>query len=73
MRGGDRLSLRELREKAGVSRADVAKKLFVDISCVTHWELGDWAPGRKYHKKLAKLYGVTESDIKAAASETPIK
>lgn len=67
------MTLKGLREKAGVSRADVAKKLFVDISCVTHWELGDWAPGRKYHKKLAKLYGVTESDIKAAMAETTTK
>lgn len=30
-------------------------------------EYGDWAPARKYYKKMAKLYGVSEEEIKAAA------
>ena len=57
------MPLRELRELAGLTRAQVAKKLNVDLSCVTHWELGDWRPSRKYHKKLAKLYGVTVEEL----------
>lgn len=60
------MTLRELRERSGLTRAQVAKKLNVDLSCVTHWELGDWRPTRKYHKKLAKLYGVTVADIEDA-------
>lgn len=63
------MTLRELRERSGLTRAQVAKKLNVDLSCVTHWELGDWRPLRKYHKKLAKMYGVTESEIKMLADE----
>ena len=61
------MTLKELRERATLTQAQVAKKMFVDQSCVSHWEAGDWKPARKYHKKLAKLYGVTESEIKALA------
>lgn len=57
------LTLRELRERSGLTRAQVAKKLNVGLSCVTHWELGDWRPLRKYHKKLAKMYGVTVDEL----------
>ena len=57
------MALRELRECSGLTRAQVAKKLNVDLSCVTHWELGDWRPLRKYHKKLAKMYGVTVDEL----------
>lgn len=60
------MPLKELRERSGLTRAQVAKKLNVDLSCVTHWELGDWRPTRKYHKKLARLYGVTVADIEDA-------
>ena len=57
------MTLRELRERSGLTRAQVAKKLNVDLSCVTHWELGDWRPLRKCHKKLAKMYGVTVDEL----------
>ena len=57
------MTLRELRERSGLTRAQVAKKLNVDLSCVTHWELGDWRPLRKYHKKLSKMYGVTVDEL----------
>lgn len=61
------LTLREMRDRANLSCTQVGKKLFVDQSCVRHWEYGDWAPARKYYKKMAKLYGVSEEEIKAAA------
>lgn len=61
------MALKELRERSGLTRAQVAKKLNVDLSCVTHWELGDWRPARKHHKKLARMYGVTETEIRAAS------
>lgn len=61
------MTLKELREQAGLTRGQVAKKTYVDVSCVAHWELGDWAPPKKHRKKLAKLYGVPESEIKAIA------
>lgn len=63
------MTLRELRERSGLTRAQVAKKLNVDLSCVTHWELGDWRPLRKYHKKLAKMYGVTVGELLESREE----
>mgnify|MGYP002768731479 CR=1 FL=1 len=62
------MTLKELRTNAGLTREQIAKKAFVDVSCITHWELGDWAPSKKYHKKLAKLYGVSETEIAAIAA-----
>lgn len=64
------MALRELRERSGLTRAQVAKKLNVDLSCVTHWELGDWRPLRKYHKKLARMYGASDKELIEALEET---
>lgn len=64
------MTMRELRERSGLTREQVAKKLNVDLSCVTHWELGDWRPSRKYHKKLAKMYGVSEKELIESLEET---
>lgn len=57
------MTLKELRERTGLTQAQVAKKMFVCQSCVSHWESGDWGLSRKYHKKLAKLYGVSVEEL----------
>ena len=62
-KAGENLTLRQLRENAGLRQVDVAKKLDVDQSAVSHWESGDTRPSRKYQKKLAKLYGCTVDDL----------
>lgn len=63
------MTFKELRIRAGLTQAAVGKKLNVTQSCVCRWELGTWPPCRKLHKKLAKLYGVTEAEIKTIADE----
>lgn len=60
------MTLKELRLAAGLQQADVAKRLHVTETAVSNWELGKNAISRKYHKKLAKLYGVTDEEIIAA-------
>lgn len=60
------MTLRELRENAMLKQEEVAKKLLVDQSAVSNWERGTAKPLRKYRKKLAKLYGVTVSEIEEA-------
>lgn len=60
------MTLRELRENASLKQEDVAKKLTVDQSAVSNWERGTARPLAKYRKKLAKLYGVTVSEIEEA-------
>ena len=63
------MDLKELRNLANLTRKQVARKLNIDVSCVSHWELNDWAPPQKHWRKLAKMYNVTESDIKTLAVE----
>lgn len=70
------MRLREYRERAGLRQIDVAKKMNVDQAAVSKWESGENRISRKYHKKLARLYGVTvdallaDDDTKAEGQET---
>ena len=57
------MNLRELRKNAGLSQTAVAKKLNVDQAAISNWERGINPPLKKYHKKLAKLYGVSKEQI----------
>ncbi len=57
------MTLKELRLAAGLQQAEVAKKLGVTTTAVSNWELGKNSILRKYHKKLAKLYGVTVEEL----------
>ena len=61
--GGDRLRLKELRLKAGLTQDEVAKKMNVDQSAVHLWETGKIRIARKHHKKLARLYKVTVEEL----------
>lgn len=63
------MTFKELRIRAGLTQAVVGKKLNVDQSCISRWESGTWPPQRKLHKKLARLYGVTEAEIKVIADK----
>ena len=65
--GGERLTLKEMRLRSGLRQEDVARKLNVDQTAVSHWENGRTRPCRKYRKKLAKLYGVGEEEINEAS------
>lgn len=60
------MKLDELRKAAGLTQEYVAKKLDVDQAAVSKWEGGVHKPSRKYHKKLAKLYGCTAEAIEEA-------
>lgn len=60
------MELRELRMMAMLSQADVAKKLNVNQAAVSNWERGLNPPSRKYRRKLAKMYGVTEAQLMEA-------
>lgn len=64
-RGDKRLDLKEFRARAGLRQIDVAKKLNVTPMAVSNWENGLNKIARKYHKKLAKLYGCTVDELLA--------
>ena len=57
------MTLKELRKQANLTQEDVGKKLNVDQAAISKWESGNTKPSRKYHKKLAKLYGVTVDEL----------
>ena len=59
------MNIRFYREKAGLRQEDLAKKLDVDQTAVSNWELGKSKPLRKYHKKLAKILGCTVEELLA--------
>lgn len=58
------MTLRERREAAGLLQETVAKKLDITQAAVSRWESGDTKRiSKKYHKKLAKLYGCTVDEL----------
>ena len=59
------MNIRSFREAAGLRQSDLAKKLDVDQTAVSNWELGKAKPLRKYHKKLAKLLNCTVEELLA--------
>ena len=63
-------TLKEMRLRIGYSRPQVANKLNVSDTAIAHWESEDWTPSTKYHKPLARIYGVPLADFRAVIEET---
>lgn len=51
--------IKTLREEAGLSQAQLAKKLCITRSSVNAWEMGLSTPTTQYVVELAKLFHVT--------------
>lgn len=60
--------MKEMRERLGLTQAQIADRLEVDKSTVSKWESGDSTPLRKYRRKLCELLGCTEEELIAPAS-----
>lgn len=69
-KGGERLTLREMRTNAKLLQETVALRMDVDQAAVSKWDTGETKPSRKYHKKLAKLYGVSVEELLSGIAET---
>lgn len=61
------MELKAIRENAGLRQEDVAKKLRVRVSAVSNWERGVNGIASKYIRPLTRMYGVTETEIRAAS------
>lgn len=62
------MALKEIRQKRGLTQAQVADAVEVDQSTVAKWENNRSTPLRKYRRKLCDLLGCTESELLADAA-----
>lgn len=63
--------LTQLRQKAGLKTADLAKMIGVSERLVRHWEAGTRSPSRRKASALANLLGAIvhkQFDLEAAAA-----
>ena len=58
-----RLRIKELREAAGMSRKQLAKKLCYAENTVAHWERSDRIPGVDTLLVVADILSVTLDDL----------
>lgn len=61
------MTMREYRKRAGLTQAQVAERVDVDQTSVSHWEAGRAAPCKKHRERLARLYGVTVEELTGPA------
>ena len=64
--------IKELREKAGYSQSQLARKLDVTRSSVNAWEMGLSTPTTQYIVALTKLFHVSADYILGIESEMSI-
>lgn len=67
--GGDNLTYREARERAGLTMADAANALGVTKAAISVWENGKNNPLLENLRKMAQLYGVSISQLEEASGE----
>lgn len=60
------MTLKEYRLRTGMTQEEVGRKLDVSAAAVCCWERGKNGILRKYHKKLAGLYGCTVDELLAS-------
>lgn len=63
--------LSELREKRGLTQAEVAEELGVSRQAISRWETGKIKPSTDNLRRLGKLYGVTLDYLMGGGVEEP--
>ena len=61
--------IREYRERAGLTQAELAAKVGVRRETLLHLESGKYNPSLKLAMDLAKLFGVTVEELFAFTEE----
>ena len=56
-------TLRQAREEAGLTQAQVGEAVGRDQSTVSKWEKGDYVPEREIAPRLAELLGMNVVDV----------
>lgn len=57
------MSVRGQRVNAGYTQKQLAKKMHVDQTAVSNWEIGRREPNEKNVKKMCKLFGCTVDEL----------
>ena len=57
------MSLKAIREKRGLSQAQLADRINVDKTSICKWETGKSTPLRKYRAALCEALGCTENEL----------
>lgn len=63
-------TLRQLREDAVLTQAELAEQVGVSVTAISHWETGNKRPRASNIRKLASALGVTPREILAAIRDT---
>lgn len=58
------MSLKELRNRAGISQKDLADALGLHFTTVSKWELGKTEVPQYHYHRLSELLGVPEHDLR---------
>ena len=64
-----KFTLKSARVNAGMTQADVAKKLEVAVSTIRNWENGSTFPKQPVIEKLCDLYGISYDYIDFSANK----
>lgn len=65
-----RVTLKRLRERAGLTQRQIAQALQVSNTYVCKWERGERTPTPRYRAALAELLEVSETTVLTAAWES---
>lgn len=57
------MKIQVLREQAGLSKADVARRLGLDLSAICHWERGTAIPRADKLPLLADMFGCSIDEL----------
>ena len=64
-------TLQKLRELAVLTQAELAEKVGVSVTTISHWETGSKRPRASNIRKLAEVFSVTPREVLAAINESP--
>lgn len=67
------LTIKAARENLNLSQDELAAKVGVTRASVSAWENGEYAPGRKRHRKLAEALQITVLELLSGKLPTPQK
>lgn len=65
------INIKSFRIKANLLQSELAERLEVNQSAVSHWENGDTKPCKKYVEKMCVLFGCTVDELMGDVADGP--